>query len=214
MAKTHASNPADLPEATLVEFFFEAVERFETLPAFRHHAGGSWHDLSHAEALERVRAAAAALRASGLARGDRAAILAENRPEWAMADYACLAAGVVDVPVYATLTPGQIRYILEDAGVRVVFVSDAEQMAKIQEIRADLPALERVVVFDTSAAGLPEGVVGWEAFLEEGREAAPGKIPEASWRRPSRRAPRTWPRSSTPAAPPGTPRGSCSRTGT
>lgn len=172
MAKTHASNPADLPEATLVEFFFEAVERFETLPAFRHHAAGSWHDLSHAEALERVRAAASALRSTGLARGERAAILAENRPEWALADYACLASGVVDVPVYATLTPGQIRYILEDAGVRVVFVSDAEQLAKIQEIRGDLPALERVIVFDASAGTLPEGVVTWEAFLEEGRAAA------------------------------------------
>ncbi len=172
MAKTHASNPADLPEATLVEFFFEAVERFETLPAFRHHAGGSWHDLSHADALERVQAAAAALRASGLVRGDRAAILAENRPEWAMADYACLTSGVVDVPVYATLTPGQIRYILEDAGVRVVFASDAEQLAKIQEIRGDLPALERVIVFDEPAGILPQGVVGWESFLEEGRAAA------------------------------------------
>jgi long-chain acyl-CoA synthetase len=173
MPKTHASNPADLPEATLVEFFFEAMDRFESLPAFRYHVGGSWHDLSHAEALERVRAAAAALRTTGLARGDRAAILAENRPEWAMADYACLASGVVDVPVYATLTAGQIRYILDDAGVRIVFASDAEQMGKLLEIRDDLPALERVVVFDPPAGALPQGVVAWEAFLQEGRDAAP-----------------------------------------
>jgi long-chain acyl-CoA synthetase len=179
MAKDYASNPAEIPEATLVEFFFEAVERSENLPAFRYHAGGTWHDLSHAEALEQVRAVSTALRASGLGRGDRAAILAENRPEWALADYACLAAGVVDVPVYATLMPEQIRYIMADSEVRAAFVSDGEQLAKVQQIRGQLAALELVVVFDPPAGTLPEGVVSWEDFLARGRAAGADDSAEA-----------------------------------
>jgi long-chain acyl-CoA synthetase len=179
MAKDYASNPAEIPEATLVEFFFEAVERSENLPAFRYHAGGTWHDLSHAEALEQVRAVSTALRASGLGRGDRAAILAENRPEWALADYACLAAGIVDVPIYATLMPEQIRYIMADSEVRAAFVSDGEQLAKVQQIRGQLEALELVVVFDPPPGTLPDGVVSWADFLAKGRAAGAGDSPEA-----------------------------------
>ncbi|CAN5655710.1 AMP-dependent synthetase/ligase [soil metagenome] len=179
MAKDYASNPAEIPEATLVEFFFEAVERFEDLPAFRHHAGGTWHDMTHREALAQVRAVAMALQAEGLTRGDRAAILAENRPEWALADYACLSAGIVGVPVYATLMPDQVRYILADSAVRAVFVSDAEQLAKVQQVRSELEALDLVVVFDPPPGSLPEGVVSWADLLAKGRAGGSDDSPEA-----------------------------------
>jgi long-chain acyl-CoA synthetase len=176
MGTDHAANPADLPEATLVELFFEAMDRFEDRPAFRYHADGSWRDLSHAEAMDRIRMAGAALAAGGLERGDRAAILSENRPEWAMADYACLCAGVVDVPIYATLTAGQIGYILRDSGARLVFVSNGEQLDKIQEIRGGLESLKQVVVFEPPAGELPAGVTSWDDFLASGGD---GDDPDA-----------------------------------
>ncbi len=176
-ARDHASNPTPVPEGTLVDLFFEAVDRFREQPAFRHHRAGEWIPISHEETLARVREVGGALRALGLSRGDRAAILSENRPEWAITDYGCLASGIVDVPIYATLTPPQTAYILNNSGARVVFVSDQAQVAKLQEVRGGCPALEWVVVF--SATGdLPERTLSWEAFLEKGREAIEGESEE------------------------------------
>jgi long-chain acyl-CoA synthetase len=105
------------------------------------------------------------------------AILSENRPEWAIADYACLTAGCTDVPIYSTLPAKQVAYILRDAGAVAVFVSNAEQLAKIQEIRAEIPALRHVIAFDADAAG--EGVTPMGRLLEQGR-AALGRHPD--WR--------------------------------
>src|SRR5581483_3535492 len=80
-------------------------------------------------------------------RGDRVAILSENRPEWTIADFACLLSGAVTVPVYATLTDLQTAYLLRDAGCKAVFVSTEHQLQKVQAIR-DQTALEHVVVMD------------------------------------------------------------------
>lgn len=164
---TYASNPAELPEGTLVELFLEAVDRLGERPALRFHRDGAWHDISYDETLEQVRRVSAALAALGLKRGDRAAILSWNRPEWAIADYGCLSAGVIDIPVYATLTAGQVAYILKDGGARLVFLSDAEQLEKVQEIRGECPELEWVVVFDPPGE-LPDRTLSWDAFLARG----------------------------------------------
>ncbi|MFI5207057.1 MAG: AMP-binding protein, partial [Gemmatimonadales bacterium] len=105
---------------TLTKLFFDAVaEHGHKSAALRYKAGGQWHDISHAELERRVRHFALALRRLGVRRGDRVAILSENRPEWAVADFACLCIGTTDVPIYPTLPSGQIRYILNDAGAVV-----------------------------------------------------------------------------------------------
>lgn len=175
-----ASNPAVIPESTLVALFFEAMDRHARTPAFRFHHQGAWHDIGHTDALERTQAAADGLRALGLERGDRAALLSPNRPEWAMADYACLTSGVIDVPVYSTLTAAQVAYIVADAGARLVFVADAEQLRKVESVRADLPSLEWVVVFDAPPGeALSEGVLSWDALLEQGRAFEPKRTPAA-----------------------------------
>jgi len=179
MGKSFASHPADLPKSTLVALFFQAMERFRGLPAYRFHGAGGWQDIRHDEALRRVQACALSLQAEGLTRGDRVAILAENRPEWALADWGCLTTGVVDVPIYATLPPVQIRYILKDAGARLIFVSDAAQLEKILEIRETLPALGKIVIFDPPAGALPEGVESWADFLARGEEAMADEAPGA-----------------------------------
>jgi long-chain acyl-CoA synthetase len=170
--RTHAANPAEIPETTLVDLFFAAMDRYPETPAFRFHAEGAWHDIGHAEALRRVHAASDGLRALGLERGDRAALLAPNRPEWAMADYACLTSGIVDVPIYSTLTPQQIAYILADAGARLIFVADGEQLRKVLEVQGELPSLEWIVVFDPpQGEALPVHVMSWDGLLERGRNS-------------------------------------------
>ena len=163
---------------TLTALFFGAIERYGDRPAaLRHKSQGSWVSITHAELLDRVHANSIGLAELGVARGDRVAILSENRPEWAIADYACLTAGCTDVPIYSTLPAKQVAYILRDAGAVAVFVSNAEQLAKVQEIRGELPGLRHVIAFDADATG---GGVTPLARLEEQGRAARSRHPD--WR--------------------------------
>jgi long-chain acyl-CoA synthetase len=139
---------------TLTQLFFDAVAKFAAKPAaLRYKAGGQWHDITHAELLKRVTHFALALKRLGVKRHDRLAILSENRPEWAVTDYACLCVGATDVPIYPTLPAGQIRYILQDSGSVVIAVSTADQLAKVLEIRAELPALKHIIAFEPGLSG-------------------------------------------------------------
>ena len=166
----YAVHKAELPTGTLCQLYLDTVDRFRKLPAFRYFEGERLLDLSHDEAFSRVRAAAAGLRGAGLVRGDRAAILSENRPEWAMADYACLCTGVQGVPIYSTLPAPQIAYVLRDSGSRLVFASTGEQMEKVLEARESLEGVIQVVVFDDVATDHPD-VITWDELLEKGRAA-------------------------------------------
>ncbi len=103
---------------------------------------------TYAAIAQRVRHAACGLMSLGLGRGDRAAILAENRPEWAIADLACQMLGVISVPLFPTLPPGQVSYILRDSGAALVFVSTTKQLQKIAAIIEPLPDLRHVVTMD------------------------------------------------------------------
>ena len=106
-----------------------------------------WKPITSAEAYGRVRALAGRLAAWGVAKGDRVALLSENRWEWPVTDFAVLALGAVDVPLYTTLTAEQLGYMLRDCGAKVAVVSSWEQAEKVHAA-GELPALERVVVMD------------------------------------------------------------------
>jgi long-chain acyl-CoA synthetase len=110
-------------------------------------AQAEWKPITSAEAYGRVRAMAARLSEWGVVKGDRVAIISENRWEWPVTDFAALALGAVDVPLYLTLTPEQVGYMLRDSGAKVVVVSSWEQVEKLHA-SGPLPALERVVVMD------------------------------------------------------------------
>ncbi|MGD2068052.1 MAG: long-chain fatty acid--CoA ligase [Gemmatimonadota bacterium] len=180
MARHYASNPAELPRGTLAELFLDTVARYGDEAAFRYFVGDTdqLRDLSYRDAHEHVKAVVGALRELGLERGDRVALLSKNRPAWALTDYGCVCAGVVDVPIYDTLTAPQVAYILEDSGARAVFVADEEQMEKALRASELCPQDLRVVVFD-EVGGLPDGVMGWKRdFLEAGRERFAGVTDE------------------------------------
>ncbi len=148
-----ATSPATTPSAmraapgTLNQLFFDAVERHDKPDALRMKVGGTYQALSHRTIAERVRRAALGLRALGVPRGARVGLLSENRPEWAIADYACLTAGITNVPLYPTLPAEQMAYILKDSGAVAIFVSTSEQAATIASVRAELPALQHVIAF-------------------------------------------------------------------
>ena len=153
------------PAGTLCQLFFDAVERYRKPDALMVRVNGRYQPISHATVLERVRRVSLGLRAMGVSRGDRVLILSENRPEWAIADYACLTGGMTDVPIYPTLPAEQIPHILNDAGVVALFVSNEDQTRKIAQIRSQVPpgqhsdplladALERLARARERLAGL------------------------------------------------------------
>jgi long-chain acyl-CoA synthetase len=131
-------------------------------------SGGAWRPISAADFGFSVRALSLGLNALGLQPGNRVAILSENRPEWAMADYAALCAGAVSVPLYPTLPANQVAPLLRDSGARAVFVSTADQLGKIRAVRADCPALEYVICVDAAPPHEP-GYLTFGQAVDKGR---------------------------------------------
>ena len=137
---------------TLTRMFFDAIRQYDKPDAMLHKVGGEWRPVSHREVAERVRRIALGLQELGVQRGDRVGILAENRPEWAMADYGCLNIGAASVPIYPTLPGEQIPHILNDSGAAVVFVSSKAQAAKLVAIRQQCGALKHLIGLDATTA--------------------------------------------------------------
>jgi long-chain acyl-CoA synthetase len=129
---------------------------------------GVWKPISAADFGFTVRALSLGLNGLGVQPGDRVAILSENRPEWAMADYATLCAGAWSVPIYPTLPAGQITPLLNDCGAKAIFVSTLEQLGKILTIRAQVPTLDHVILVEGNPPGEP-GYTTFHAVVDRGR---------------------------------------------
>jgi len=173
---SYAANKTPVPESTLTGLFFEGIDRWQDETAFQRLAtADTIVDISYNEALEVVRVTSAALEAHGLTRGDRVAILSENRVEWAFSDYACLCAGVVVVPIYPTLMEAQVEYILRDSGATLVFVSSASFADKVRTAAAECPQDVQIVGYDLPSSG---DVIGWDDFQAAGVEASAGRTLE------------------------------------
>jgi long-chain acyl-CoA synthetase len=153
---------------TLCDLFYHSVDTFKKADHLRFKRGGAWHDVSSEEFRLAAEELSMGLRALGLERGDRVAILSENRPEWAYADIATLLAAAVDSPIYSTLTPPQVLYILKDAEAKVVFVSGAVQAKKVAEVRSEAPYLRHVIRMDPDPV---EGTLSLEEVRALGRPA-------------------------------------------
>jgi long-chain acyl-CoA synthetase len=148
---------------TLNDIFFAVVERDDRMVMMCHKPTG-WASISSREFYGSVAGVARALREWGIATGDRVAIISENRPQWAMADFASLLLGAVVVPIYPTLTAEQTAYVLRDSGTRVVFVSSETQLQKMLSIQGQTP-VERIVVMD--ALSSRKGV-SMESLMQSG----------------------------------------------
>ena len=132
--------------ATLNDIFFAAAEH-NLERAMLYRESGRWLPISSSELRRNVAGTARALRARGIAKGDRVAILSENRPEWSTADFAILLLGAVTVPVYSTLTVEQTAFTLTDSGASAIFVSTDAQLRKIQAILPQTQ-LRKIIVMD------------------------------------------------------------------
>ena len=132
---------------TLNDVFFRACTGNDGPVMQTRDAAGKWQPITARQLYQRVRALAAVISGWGIGKGDRVAILSENRWEWAVTDFAVLALGAVDVPLYATLTAQQVAGMLADSGARLIVVSSAAQYEKVAAIR-DQTKIEKIVVMD------------------------------------------------------------------
>ena len=141
------------PIESIAQLFYRAAER--NLPdALAFKRDGTYVPISHSELVAQVERLALAMSARGVTTGDRVAILSENRPEWAMVDFACAIAGFPVVTVYATLNAPQAGYILSNSQSGWVFCSDRSQLDKVLARWDSLPGLSTAVLLDGE---LPEG---------------------------------------------------------
>ena len=122
----------DRPWPTLTELWFRRLDDDPARPLFRTKRNGAYHTVTAAEFAEAGREISLGLVALGLEQGDRVAVLSPTRLEWQEADFGILGAALVSVPIYPNLPTLAVEYILENAGVRAVFVADAEQAGKVR----------------------------------------------------------------------------------
>jgi long-chain acyl-CoA synthetase len=141
---------------------------------------GSWQPLSSDQIYQRVHTLSEAFLAWGARKGDRIALISENRWEWIVSDFAILSIGAVNVPIYPTLTGEQIAVLLSDADCRIAIVSTRQQFDKLNAVRSQTP-LERILIMDGGSlpaeSNLPDGSIGFSKILAGADDAGSYRDP-------------------------------------
>jgi long-chain acyl-CoA synthetase len=156
------------------------VQREGAKPALAAKTAGTWREVSYERLYERVRDFAAGLSGLGVDRGDKVALMSNNRPEWPIADLAVQSLGAVTVPVYPTLEAGQVAHILADSGAKVAVVENEELLGRVASSRDGVPALETTIVVE-AGADRGEDALSFEEVERDGA-AAPHEGWEEGWR--------------------------------
>ncbi len=148
---------------------------------YRYKLEGKYVGITYDEFYRKVELLAHGLRSMGIKQGEKVAIISENRPEWPVADLACLSLGLVDVPLFPTLTSKQVEYILAHADVTTVFVSNTYQLNKVLRAKDNLPSLRRVIIMNRKEGASDGFVLELSAVYESGmspREKKPSQFSE------------------------------------
>jgi long-chain acyl-CoA synthetase len=151
---------------TVNDIFVSMSGRGDATVAMTKDANDQWQPITGKQMYGRVRALVEWMQAQGIKPGDRVALIAENRWEWPVVDFAVLAMGAVDVPLYQTLTPDQVGFMLQNSGSRAIFVATREQYDKVVTA-GEVPTLERVIVMD---AGKCEGADSFGDIMKRAPE--------------------------------------------
>ncbi len=155
--------------STIADLLPLAAKKYADRPAQRYKVGDEWVDVSYTELGEAVKEVALGLVDLGIEPGEKISILAHTRPEWTQACFGILTAGGTLVTIYQTNSPEEVQYVLHHSDSRAVFVEDAEQLAKVQKVRAECPELRHVIVIDPEGAEVGGDVITLDALRERGR---------------------------------------------
>jgi long-chain acyl-CoA synthetase len=171
----------NLPQ-TIPHYILESLRRNNKPDALSHKIQNAWQRFSGEQVIERIRHLTLGLRDLGIKAGDRVAIISENRPEWSITDLAILSLKAVNVPIYTTQAVDQIRYILENSGARVLFVSGKKIFSHARAALEGVEQLEKVVFFDEEAVPAPEDkYLTFDALEKRGEQL--DKIDEKTFER-------------------------------
>lgn len=140
----------NLPQ-TIPHFCLESFRRHDKPDALSYKLEEVWKHLSGAEVIEKIKNLALGLSSFGVKAGDKIAIISENRPEWSLTDLAILSLRAVNVPIYTTQAVEQIRYILEDSGAKMLFVSGKKLFKHAESALESVETLEKIIFFDDDA---------------------------------------------------------------
>ncbi len=154
---------------TLCDVYFQLLDVHDRPDLLRSKVDGAWRLVSTQEFGRTARALSYGLMSMGVKPGDKVILLSENRPEWAMSDFAILTAGAADVPVYPTLNAKDASYIVNDSDAEVAIVSTPSQAAKLLSVREAMPKLRDIIVMDPLDPS-QSGLLGWEEVLARGRQ--------------------------------------------
>lgn len=152
---------------TLTNLFLENSEKYspDKKIFFTKEDDGSYSSVNYKLFTENISALIHFFRFHNLKRGDKVAILSDNRFEWAAVDFACMFAGLISVPSYVSLNPEQIKYILNDAEVKIIFVMNKFMLEKINKIKAEVPSLKTIVSFnDLSQDNLSNEIINYSSI--------------------------------------------------
>ena len=134
---------------TINQMVQNTIQQHGSKTALSHKVDKEYQDISYAALAERIKHFCLGLTELGLQKGDRVALLSENRPEWAITDLAILAGGGVTVPMFATSTSAQVEYIVRDSGAKILCVSSERQLQKIKDWDENVPtSLQHIIIFD------------------------------------------------------------------
>lgn len=164
--------PVAIRFSTIPEMFVNLTDRYgsETRPVMMYKNAGQYRGISYPELRQQVERFTGGLASLGLTKGDRVAIIAENRPEWAISDQAIVALGGIDVPVYPTMTAKQNEFIFNDSGVKIAIVSNQFQLTKILKIRHEVRSLKKIIVMMDRLPAPDPDVLTFNQVMEMGQK--------------------------------------------
>ena len=167
MAASASSSVTSTQSKSIADLAAKAAEQFGDRVAVRHKQSGSWEDVTFSEAWEIASEIGRGLIALGIEPGQRVAILCNTRPEWTYADFAIASAGLVVVPIYPTNAPEECEWVLGNSESVAVVCEDEAQLAKVREVRGNLPDLKHVIVVEADDAA--DDAIALDDLRERGR---------------------------------------------
>jgi len=157
--------------ATIPETFFEIAKKYPNKIALAYKKEGVYFPITYSELLSRIYNFAGVLKKLGIAKGDRVAILSENRPEWVVSDIAIMALGAITVPLHATLSSKSLLNVLNHCQAKILIVSTKELLNKISANQENLDFIQKIILVEKSIIGVNEEfknqLVSWDSLSIE-----------------------------------------------
>jgi len=155
-----------LPE--MLDGVFSSLKNSASHFPYAKKVNGKYQNITYADLQNQVLAIAAFLKSIGIDNGDRVGILSENRLEWVISDMGSLKAGAIDVPIYPTLPPNQIEYILTNSETKAIFVSTELQLRKVLKIKSEVPSLKTIISFQPLSE-TDDSLIEFQVAIREGK---------------------------------------------